>query len=101
MDRQDSEDVRLLKSLLDAHLGPSATEPRICAYHKLRHRHSGRYHWVDFHIQVPSAWTIQYAHEVAGAIEGEMERALGEGNATAHIEPCTAADCPWCTRPNR
>jgi cation diffusion facilitator family transporter len=98
MDRQDPEDVRLLKDLLEAHVGPGGVEPRICAYHKLRHRHTGRYHWVDFHIQVPTAWTIKQAHEVAGAIEGEMERALGEADATAHVEPCPAAGCPWCER---
>lgn len=99
MDRQDLEDVRLLKDILDAHVGPSAVEPRICAYHKLRHRHSGRYHWVDFHVQVPATWTIEHAHEAAGAIEGQMERALGEGNATAHVEPCAAENCPWCRAP--
>lgn len=101
MDRQDMADVRLLKEILDAHIGPAAVEPRICAYHKLRHRHTGRYHWVDFHIQVPATWTIEHAHEVAGAIEGQMERALGEANATAHVEPCPAADCPWCQVPQR
>lgn len=99
MDRQDVDDVRLLKDLLDAHVGPSAVEPRICAYHKLRHRHSGRCHWIDFHLQVPAVWTIMHAHEVAGAIEGEMERAMGEAIATAHVEPCPAAECPWCQRP--
>lgn len=96
MDRQDVTDERLLTELLDAHVGPTGTAPQICAYHKLRHRHSGRYHWIDFHIQVPAAWTVKHAHEVAGAIEGEMERALGEANATAHVEPCQAAECAWC-----
>jgi cation diffusion facilitator family transporter len=98
MDRQDPEDVRLLKGLLDSHVGPGGVEPRICAYHKLRHRHAGRYHWIDFHIQVPIAWTIKQAHDVAGAIEGEMERALGEADATAHVEPCPVASCPCCER---
>jgi cation diffusion facilitator family transporter len=98
MDRQDPQDMRLLSDLLNAHVGPAGVEPRICAYHKLRHRHTGRYHWVDFHIQVPATWTINHAHEVAGAIEGEIERALGEANATAHVEPCPDAHCGWCER---
>ena len=25
-----------------------------------------------------------------------VERALGEGNATAHVEPCTMRDCAGC-----
>jgi cation diffusion facilitator family transporter len=95
MDRQDAEDDRLLRAILDAHVN-SAREPRICSYHKLRHRHSGRYHWVDFHLMVPATWDVRRGHEVASAIEYEIEQALGEGNATAHIEPCGDAQCASC-----
>ena len=42
--------------ILDSHVGPDGAEPRICSYHKLRHRHAGRYHWVEFHIMVPGWW---------------------------------------------
>jgi cation diffusion facilitator family transporter len=93
MDRQDMDDEKLLRGILDAHIGPGGKEPRICSYHKLRHRHSGRYHWVDFHIMVPGNLDIDRGHAIASAIEYEIERALGEGNATAHIEPCKDADC--------
>lgn len=96
MDRQDRADQVLLTQILDSHVGPSGKEPRICSYHKLRHRHSGRYHWVDFHIMVPPDWDVQRGHNVASAIEFEIERALGEGNATAHIEPCKDAGCTSC-----
>ena len=96
MDRQDAEDEALLRKILDSHLGPGGKEPRICGYHKLRHRHSGRYHWVDFHATVPADWSIARGHEVASAIEYEIEQALGEGNATAHVEPCTEITCVSC-----
>jgi cation diffusion facilitator family transporter len=93
MDRQDAEDERLLRGILDSHIGPGGKEPRICSYHKLRHRHSGRYHWVDFHIMVPGRLDVERGHAIASAIEYEIERALGEGNATAHIEPCMEKPC--------
>jgi cation diffusion facilitator family transporter len=96
MDRQDASDEKLLRGILDAHVGPGGKEPRICSYHKLRHRHSGRYHWVDFHIMVPSTWNIARGHEAASAIEYEIEQALREGNATAHVEPCVDATCDAC-----
>ena len=96
MDRQDRSDTLLLESILDSHLGPDGKEPRICSYHKLRHRHSGRYHWVDFHIMVPRDWDVDRGHRVASAIEYEIEQALREGNATAHIEPCPDAQCRAC-----
>src|SRR5947209_3478807 len=96
MDRQDKQDQLLLQRILDSHLGPDGKLPRICSYHKLRHRHSGRYHWVDFHIMLPAGWDITRGHEVASAIEYEIEQALGEGNATAHIEPCPDSGCGYC-----
>jgi cation diffusion facilitator family transporter len=96
MDEQDKTDDQLLRQILDAHIGDHAKEPRICSYHKLRHRHSGRYHWVDFHIMVPGGWDITEGHRVASTIEYEIELALGEGNATAHVEPCGQPDCPSC-----
>ncbi|HZZ43818.1 MAG TPA: cation transporter dimerization domain-containing protein, partial [Tepidisphaeraceae bacterium] len=78
--------------------GGGGKEPRICSYHKLRHRHSGRYHWVDFHIMVPGGMDISRGHEIASAIEWEIEKALGEGNATAHVEPCAGEGCGVCVR---
>jgi cation diffusion facilitator family transporter len=96
MDRQDRDDQQLLQRILDSHIGPTGAEPHICSYHKLRHRHSGRYHWVDFHIMVPPDWHVRRGHEVASAIEYEIEQALGEGNATAHIEPCKDSGCRNC-----
>src|SRR6266850_578171 len=80
--------ILLLRRILDSHIGPGGKAPRICSYHKVRHRHSGRYHWVDFHIMVPPKLNVERGHAVASAIEYEIEQALGEGNATAHIEPC-------------
>jgi cation diffusion facilitator family transporter len=96
MDTQDAADEAMLRKILDAHLAPSNVEPTVCSYHKLRHRHSGRYHWVDFHLVVPATWDIAHGHEVASKIEHEIERALVEGNATAHVEPCRESVCEKC-----
>ena len=96
MDEQDAADQSLLRKILDSHLGPAGKEPLICSYHKVRHRHSGRWHWVDFHIMLPAWWDIERAHRTASSIEYEIECALGEANATAHVEPCAAADCANC-----
>ncbi len=96
MDSQDPVDTTLIRGILDAHVGPTGTQPQVCSYHKLRHRHSGRYHWVDFHLVVPGRWDIETGHRVASAIEFEIEQALHEGNATAHVEPCPASECARC-----
>ncbi len=96
MDEQDAADDKLIRSILDAHTGAPGREPHICSYHKLRHRHSGRYHWVDFHLMVPAGWSIERGHDTASKIEYEIEQALGEGNATAHVEPCVTMNCLHC-----
>lgn len=93
MDKQDVEDEKLVASILDSHCGAAGRQPRICNYHKMRHRHSGRFHWVDFHIRLPASVNVRRAHEIATAIELEVEAALGEGNATAHVEPCDEKQC--------
>jgi cation diffusion facilitator family transporter len=96
MDEQDLADDERIRQILDSHVGTTGIEPRICTYHKLRHRHSGRYHWVDFHISLPGTLSIQHGHDAASVIEHEIEQLLGEGNATAHIEPCDAEKCSSC-----
>jgi len=96
MDEQDHEDQQTLRNLLTAHCGPDGRPPRICSFHKLRHRHSGRYHWVDFHVMMPASSDIRQGHDVASTLEYEIERTLGEGKATAHVEPCVDEACPGC-----
>jgi cation diffusion facilitator family transporter len=93
MDEQDQADGLLLERILNAHVGPAARQPRICSYHKLRHRHSGRYHWIDFHIMVHPKLNVEQGHAIASAIEYEIEQAVVEGKATAHVEPCLEAGC--------
>lgn len=99
LDEQDPADQRELERILTSHVGPGGREPRICSYHKLRHRHAGRYHWVDFHAVVPSRLNVEQGHTIASAIEYEIEQTLGAANATGHIEPCTDANCSNCTNP--
>jgi divalent metal cation (Fe/Co/Zn/Cd) transporter len=45
---------------------------------------------------VPSNWDIARGHTTASAIEYEIEQAIGEGNATAHVEPCVDQACAQC-----
>lgn len=87
MDEQDLGDDAALRALLDRHVTGEKL-PKICSYHKLRHRHAGRMHWVDFHVQVPPEMTVRDSHQIACELEYEIESGLGEADATAHVEPC-------------
>jgi divalent metal cation (Fe/Co/Zn/Cd) transporter len=53
---------------------------------------------VEFHISVPAHLNVDTGHRIASVIEHEMEEMLGEGNATAHVEPCRGDDCQVCHR---
>jgi cation diffusion facilitator family transporter len=90
MDEQDAGDDAMLRGLLDARVGTS-----ICSYHKLRHRHHGRYHWIDFHLCVPGAMDVETAHRLASEIEYEIEQKFEQADATAHVEPCDGS-CSRC-----
>lgn len=96
MDRQDEKDQALIDTILKSHAGPVGSPPRICSFHKVRHRHAGRHHWVDFHVQLPASTDVHAAHVVASAIEHEIETALGTADATAHVEPCEDPACERC-----
>ncbi len=96
MDEQDVANTRRANEILASHTGPGGREPRLCGFHKLRHRHAGRYLWIDFHVTIPQDTPIKAAHAIASAIEFEMEQVFGLSDATAHVEECTDADCPRC-----
>ena len=95
MDEQDPADDVKIRALLDPHVS-GTREPTVCSYHALRHRHTGRYHWVDFHLVVPADWGVARAHAAASLIENRIEQELGYADATAHVEPCGGRSCPRC-----
>ncbi|MFT3786098.1 MAG: cation diffusion facilitator family transporter [Tepidisphaeraceae bacterium] len=98
MDEQDLADDQLIRQIIHSHVtSDNAVEPRICGFHKLRHRHTGRYHWIDFHMLVPATWTVDRAHRAASVLEHEIEQALGYADATAHVEPCEDPTCSHCS----
>jgi cation diffusion facilitator family transporter len=83
MDRSDLEDDRLILRILDEEVAAR----RILGYHKVRHRHTGTFHWVDMHLQVAADLTVAQGHDVASRVERRIEESLQLANATAHIEP--------------
>lgn len=96
---QDAEDHRRIIGILEAHR--AGAEPGICSYESVRHRHQGRLHFVDMHLRVPGAMNVVESHAVASAIEREVLAAVGEGTATAHVEPCGDPQCARCGRTAR
>ncbi len=86
MDEADLKVEKNLRECLDAEcvqLGLS--------YHNLRHRHSGRTHWVEFHLVFPDDTDLLDAHDVATRLEGRVASLLGpDVRVISHLEPRSA-----------
>ena len=95
MGLSDKEDHARIVTVLEAHRSGTKS-PAICSFASVRHRHQGRIHFVDMHLRVPREMTVAASHDIASAIEREVLAAVGEGTATAHMEPCGDGQCPRC-----
>ncbi len=75
-----------IRDLLDAEV-----EKRGLSYHNLRHRHSGRTHWVEFHLVFDDQLSVGEAHESATEIEASVAALLHpDGRVISHLEPKSA-----------
>ncbi len=61
------------------------------SYHNFRHRHSGKTHWVEFHLVFDDALTVGEAHDAATAVEASVAKLLHpDGRVISHLEPKSA-----------
>lgn len=61
------------------------------SYHNLRYRHSGRTHWVEFHLVFDDQLSVGKAHVLATAVEAAVADLLHpDGRVISHLEPKSA-----------
>lgn len=86
LDEADPKVEVSIRELLDREV-----RSRGLSYHNLRHRHSGRTHWVEFHLVFDDALTVGQAHEAATGIEASVAQLLHpDGRVISHLEPKSA-----------
>jgi cation diffusion facilitator family transporter len=56
-------------------------------YHGLRTRKSGARRFVDLHLLLPGATTVQQAHDLCNAVELAIAGRLANSQVTIHVEP--------------
>lgn len=61
--------------------------PDVLGYHRLRTRRSGELRHIDFHIVVPSEWSLVQAHDVADLLEKRICDALAPAHVVIHVDP--------------
>ncbi len=83
LDEADPAIEQQAKVLLEEETGR-----RNLAYHNFRHRHSGRSHWVEFHLVFPDEMSVCVAHEQATEIEAKVAKLIRpHGRVITHLEP--------------
>jgi cation diffusion facilitator family transporter len=61
------------------------------SYHNFRHRHSGKTHWVEFHLVFDDHLTVGETHDAATEIEASVAALLHpDGRVISHLEPKSA-----------
>lgn len=95
LDEADPVIEKQARDILDAEAAAKGL-----AYHNFRHRHSGRAHWVEFHLVFPDEMTVGEAHDRATEIEAAVAAIIApEGRVITHLEPRSAEQRiePWET----
>lgn len=86
LDETDPKVEREICNLLDAEV-----VKRGLSYHNFRHRHSGRTHWVEFHLVFDDDLTVGQAHVAATEVEASVAQLLHpNGRVISHLEPKSA-----------
>ena len=81
MDREWPEDLRA------KFLAACSEYPELTGLHDLRTRTSGTHHFAQFHVWVPSDWTVAQAHERMDRIEEELQHRFPATEILMHLDP--------------
>jgi cation diffusion facilitator family transporter len=55
--------------------------------HDLRTRRAGRVTFIEFHLVVPGAMSVETSHEICDRIEAVLEARFGDARVLIHVEP--------------
>lgn len=96
LDESDPEVESRIHKLLEREVAA-----RGLSYHNFRYRHSGRTHWVEFHLVFDDDLAVGEAHAAATEIESSVADLLKpDGRVISHLEPKSAEHAVevWETR---
>jgi cation diffusion facilitator family transporter len=72
---------KILLETLDRYRG------RGIQYHALRTRRAGARRFIDLHVLVPGAWSVQEGHDLVETMESDIRGRLANTTILAHLEP--------------
>jgi len=56
-------------------------------WHALRTRQSGARRFIEVHVLVPGAWTVQESHDLAEDLEEDIRAQIRYSTVIIHVEP--------------
>ena len=77
----DPKQLTLIKEIIAAN-ADGAIEA-----HDIRTRQAGKMMFIEFHLVVPGAMTVEAAHTICDRIEATLREAIDEASITIHVEP--------------
>ena len=81
MDREWPEDER------EAFIAATQEYPELSGLHDLRTRTSGAHRFVQFHVWVPTDWTVGEAHHRMDAVEEKLQHRFPGTEIIIHLDP--------------
>ena len=98
--------IKSVRDLLDAGLEPCEEEQlriliashdlQIRGFHNLRTRKSGGRRFIEFHILVNPAMSVNRSHELTDELVVKIREIMPASLVTIHVEPCKAKCYPKC-----
>ncbi len=93
--------IESARDLLDVSLPPAEEAdirkhitvfaPTVRGLHRLRTRKSGSYRFVEFHVRVDAALSVDESHRISDMITCAIKQHYPGTTVTIHIEPCNCA----------
>jgi cation diffusion facilitator family transporter len=98
--------VQAIKDLIDTSSPPGEIAwirgylgnmyPTVRSFHRLRTRKSGPNRFVDFHIVVDAAMSVQVSHDITEDITNDFRKHFPGVDVTLHVEPCDGTCSETC-----
>lgn len=80
-------ELKDIREVLNYTLSSLAQDGRVLEVHDLRTRRAGPSTFVELHLVVPGAMTVEQAHRICDGIENALKASVGGVHTTIHVEP--------------
>jgi len=74
----------------------ASVRPTVRSFHQLRTRKAGANRFIEFHLLVDAAMSVDESHRITDIMSNEIRQHFPNSSVTIHIEPCKGDCTPPC-----